>query len=452
MLVLILNKKNTLAQVPLTGGLPRELDENILGADWSPDGKSMAIAKKEFGPIKHLEYPPGKILYKSTQRIDTVRFSQNGDHIAFIQGLPDGSNGNVKILSISGKEIASSSLLYPESLSWSPDGNEVWFSTVSDRVGGGYELYSLSLAGKQRLISHFPSSFILHDISKQGKLIAEFSDDRGILMTGSDGNERELSWLDNSDIRDFSSDGKMLLIHERGDGSESPGGTIYIRGLDGSAAIRLAAGTPICFSPDNLFVLGFDALNSLMVVPVRAGSLRRFEYNQFKFILTAEFLPDGKQFLILGADNEGRTEVFFQDVSGGKLKSSGIKNFYSAENNKLLSPDGRLLLGLDGAGTIRIYNLEKASPVPFSGFEEGETPIKWNQSSDAIFVFNPKVPARVYKITLADGSRTLFKEITPPNRAGVTRVQSIRISSDEKSYAYTYVRRNGTLYLLDGVR
>jgi len=45
----------------------------------------------------------------------------------------------------------------------------------------------------------------------------------------------------------------------------------------------------------------------------------------------------------------------------------------------------------------------------------------------------------------------LFEEITPPDWVGVTRVRSVSISPDEKSYAYTYTRRNGTLYLLDSV-
>jgi hypothetical protein len=33
----------TLAQVPITGGPPRELMKDVLGADWSPDGENLAV-------------------------------------------------------------------------------------------------------------------------------------------------------------------------------------------------------------------------------------------------------------------------------------------------------------------------------------------------------------------------------------------------------------------------
>ena len=451
MLVLIRGKK-TLAQVPITGGLPRELDENISGADWSPDGRTMAIAKTKSDQSTYLEYPPNKSLYRSIWRIDTVRFSPKGDSIAFIEGMPVGSNGIVRILNTSGKEIASSSPLYPDSLSWSAKGDEVWFSTVSYHAGGGFELYALSLTGKQRLVSRFPSSFVIRDISMHGKLLAEFSDDRGILMAGSDGSERELSWLDNSDVSDFSSDGKMLLIHERGEGSEPPGGTIYVRGLDGSAAVRLAAGAAFCFSPDNLLVFGTTGPTKILIIPVRAGAIRTFDYPQFKGLFSGGFLPDSKQLLIIGLNNKGLSEAFFQDLAGGKLKSTGIKNLYPMGKYKMISPDGRLLIGKDASGTVKIYTINGASSISFSGMQQNETPIQWNHTSDAIFAYDAQaLPAKVYEIGILDGHRTLFKEIMPPDPSGVTRVGSIRISPDEKSYAYTYIRQAGTLYLLDGI-
>lgn len=450
--MLVLNQRNTLAQVPLTGGSPRELDENISGACWAPDGRTMAIAKVSPDSKTTLEYPPGKILFKSFQRIDTIQFSADGDHIAFIEGMPQGSNGNVKIVNTSGKLIASSSPLYPDSLNWSAKGDEVWFSTVADSVGGGYELYGVSLTGKQRLVSHFPSTFIIRDISTQGKLLAEFSDYRGILMLGSNGNERELSWLDNSDIRDFSHDGKMLLIHERGDGSDVPGGTVYIRGVDGSAAVRLGSASPICFSPDNTLVLARNGLSKILVVPVRAGAVRMFEYPQFKTIEDAGFLPDSKQFVLFASTNEEHIESFFQDVAGGKLKAARLKDVHFFGDAQNISPDGRLIIGKDSAGIAKVFRLDGGPPILFSGMEKNETPIQWSQNSDAIFVYDSSLlPAKVYKIEIADGHRTLFKEIMPPDRAGVARVRSIRISPDEKSYAYTYGRLLATLYLIDGV-
>src|SRR5262249_20917185 len=58
-----LGGSGTLAVVPLGGGAQRELLENVVEADWSPDGTQLAVARRENGETV-LEYPSGRALYK----------------------------------------------------------------------------------------------------------------------------------------------------------------------------------------------------------------------------------------------------------------------------------------------------------------------------------------------------------------------------------------------------
>ena len=53
----------TLARVPLAGGAPREVEENIKYADWSPDGRDLAIVRG-MGDHDQLEFPAGTMLAK----------------------------------------------------------------------------------------------------------------------------------------------------------------------------------------------------------------------------------------------------------------------------------------------------------------------------------------------------------------------------------------------------
>ncbi len=48
----------TLARVPLAGGAPREVLENVQDADWSPDGKELAVIHQTEARAR-LEYPVG---------------------------------------------------------------------------------------------------------------------------------------------------------------------------------------------------------------------------------------------------------------------------------------------------------------------------------------------------------------------------------------------------------
>jgi streptogramin lyase len=56
----------TLARAPLGGGAPREILRDIGGADWSPDGKQLAITR--FLPAEgrwRLEYPIGTVILET---------------------------------------------------------------------------------------------------------------------------------------------------------------------------------------------------------------------------------------------------------------------------------------------------------------------------------------------------------------------------------------------------
>ena len=65
----------TLARVPLSGGTPREVLENVQDADWSPDGDNLAVVR--FVPENRhwrLEYPIGKVLIDGINWISNPRF------------------------------------------------------------------------------------------------------------------------------------------------------------------------------------------------------------------------------------------------------------------------------------------------------------------------------------------------------------------------------------------
>ena len=77
------NYAGTLARVPIAGGAPREILEDVQGADWSPDGKELAVVRK-IGERRRLEYPIGKPLYEA-EMIFSPRVSPRGDLVAFYE-------------------------------------------------------------------------------------------------------------------------------------------------------------------------------------------------------------------------------------------------------------------------------------------------------------------------------------------------------------------------------
>src|SRR5207247_5312348 len=72
----------TLAQVPIAGGAPRQILDDVEDADWSPDGR-LAIVHTVAGRCR-LEFPIGHVLHDTVGWISAPRFSPRGDAIALV--------------------------------------------------------------------------------------------------------------------------------------------------------------------------------------------------------------------------------------------------------------------------------------------------------------------------------------------------------------------------------
>jgi len=96
-----------LAQVPLTGGAPRELQESVRYADWAPDGRGLAILR-QVGRKWRLEYPIGHTVYESSSELITHRVSPGGDLLAFFEGSNFG-DWSVSVIDREGKKRLSTS-------------------------------------------------------------------------------------------------------------------------------------------------------------------------------------------------------------------------------------------------------------------------------------------------------------------------------------------------------
>ncbi len=71
-----------LARAPLAGGSPKELLADVRWADWDAQG-NLAVVNYVDGHSR-LEYPIGKVVYQTGGWISNIRFSPQGDKIAFM--------------------------------------------------------------------------------------------------------------------------------------------------------------------------------------------------------------------------------------------------------------------------------------------------------------------------------------------------------------------------------
>ena len=118
-----------------------------------------------------LEYPAGKVLYKTAGYISEPRISPSGDKIAFLDHPASNNNaGGVVIIGRDGqKQTLASGYASSGGVAWTPKGDEIWFSAA--KVGGRQDLWAVNLSGKVRLVYTQSVGVVLHDISKDGRVL-----------------------------------------------------------------------------------------------------------------------------------------------------------------------------------------------------------------------------------------------------------------------------------------
>jgi len=85
--------------------------------------------------------------------------------------------------------------------------------------------------------------------------------------------------------------------------------------------------------------------------------------------------------------------------------------------------------------------------------EPGEVPIRWGTEDNTLFVYRPgDLPAKVYRLDLTTGQRKPWRELMPPDPAGVEYVGPILPTPDGKAYVYGYRRLLSDLYLVEGLK
>ena len=442
----------TLARMPLGGGAPREILENIQWADWSPDGTQLAIVRDVNGRNR-LEYPPGKVLYETGGWVSHPRISRKGDMIAFIDhSIPGDSIGSVALVDMNGKKRTLSQTYGGGAvgLAWSPGGDEVWVTATV--IGIDRSVFAVPLDGKERLVARVPADLTLQDVLPNGRaLLARDSWRRGLIVRrASDATEHDFTWLDWSYPVTLSADGQTLLFREEG---EAGGSTyaVYLRKTDGSPAVRLGDGLSLALSPDGKWALSSRGDNQadLFLLPTGAGEPKPLPGHNIVHG-SACWFSDGKRILVSGTETNRGTRLYVQDIEDDKIVAvtpEGTNGLSFA-----LSPDGHQVAAIGPDEKGYLFPIPSGDPQPIKGLQPGEVPVAWTPDGHSLYVYRGgDLPSKVYRLDIASGNRTLWRELMPPDPSGVEFVGPVLPTPDGKSYVYGYRRLLSDLYLVEGL-
>jgi Tol biopolymer transport system component/predicted Ser/Thr protein kinase len=441
----------TLARMPLDGGAPREIQEGVRQADWSPDGSQLAIIR-EVGGKDRIEYPIGKVLREVSGYMSDVRVSPQGDRIAYFEHPRKWDDrGSVNIVDLAGNNFVLSEGYWSErGLAWSPNGEEVLFS--ASLSGGSFTVYAVTLSGKRRIAYQAPGGLTIQDVARDGRWLATRLDYRYAAMVHAPGNatdrdeDRDLSWLNTSHARALSQDGHTLLFAETALGTNY---AVCLRKTDGSPVVRLGEGWPADLSADGKLALAVVQSRppQLVIYPTGAGETQQLKRGEIENYVTAQWFRDGKSVLINGNEPGKSTRFYVQEVGGAAARPvtpEGTRDGW-------LSADGKLVLARGPDGKYSVYPISGGEPRPVPGLTEADVLAQWSADGRAVLVYRrAEIPCHLERVDLASGHRTLFKEFAPADRNGLLSMREIFVTDDLRSYAYTAYYQVSSLFISEG--
>lgn len=441
----------TLARVPLLGGAPRPVAEDVLASDWGPDGELAVVRGAADG--RYVEYPLGTRV--SDVGATHLRFSRDGLRLAWA------TRSEVFIRERGRPERVSAGWEFISGMTWSPDDRALLVSGVRRpdclecvvRVAPGEaDRAALRGAGRVRVLDAAPTGELLVDQSTQAKPMLAW-------RAGST-SPTALSWFDGSTPDALSRDGKTVLFTERG--SVAMGRTelypIYVRTTDGGPATRLGTGYGLDLSPDGRWALTLTRPNSGLpqhiLLALGAGSPKPLDHDGLQIEGSAgSFIDDGRIIFSARSDS-GPARTYSQSVDGGSPV------LVAHEPGRVVSPvapDGNRFISRRGDGSHWVAALDgsPATPLP-RAIDASAAWIGWGQDGRAAIVASiVGAGILVEQVDLARGTRTpLRREWAPLGRPSAARILTswVKIARDGSVLLSGETDRSSTTYVVTGVR
>jgi serine/threonine protein kinase len=433
-----------LATVPLENGEPRPVEAGVQEADYTPDGRELAIVRR--GPQGfRLELPLGHTLFEAPW-ISHPRISPDGARVAcLVHPSPHDDRGGVAIVDRATGRARTLSEGWTSivGLGWSPDGAGLWFSAARD--GGNNGVVAIDLDGRETFTARTTGRLRLHDVAADGK-VAVTHDTWSMplrVRAPSASAEADFSLSDISVVTDISADGGTIVFAEIGDVESARGS--YLRAVLAGQALRLGDGGALALSDDGRRVLSmlYEPAPRLLVYSVSSGEAAPVPLGPIDDVAWARWRGDR---IVLGASAAGRRQRLWtttlsakeptpltpEGVSGrGEVTSDGARVAFVAR-------DGRLLV-------VSLDHPESMAPVP--GAYPDEVVCGFRKGDREVYLRTRTIPVHVRRVDLATGRSEPHFDVTPPP-LGLKGVEVLLVSSAGDAYAYSYGQELSRLYAM----
>jgi hypothetical protein len=203
-------------------------------------------------------------------------------------------------------------------------------------------------------------------------------------------------------------------------------------------------------------VLSRQASNNrerLSLLPTGSGNPAEVKIPGLVGFNWGNWFPNGRRLLLDAREADRAARLYVVPVEGGTPKAISPQGFVLKTFGNSVSPDGRLVAAVDPNGLAWLLPTDGSGGKPIAGMEAGEVPLQFSGDGRSLYIVKGgEVPGKVWRLDLGTAKRERVLELSPADLAGVTSLESILLTPDGRSYAYSYHNNLSDLYLVDGLR
>jgi len=445
--------RGTLARVPATGGVPRELAEHVAWADWTGSG-DLAVARREGGKM-WIERPLGTTVWSGPGWLSDLRCAPDGEQLAFVHHPSDWTS---EILVLDRSNAAHVILKSPpepssvDSLAWMPDGKSIRFTSGST---SGTTLSSVSLAGSVRHLYQFPGSALLQDIAPDGTMLFTVFDWRLHLVAVTPGQsaQRDLAWFNAPDLRDFSTDGHTVLFSDGEIGATES--QVVMRDTDGTPPKVLGPGSALALSPDQKTVaMTSSDQRRLFLVPTAAGTTTEVPLPGL-LVTLGQWSRDGRRLWIAARPSDrAELRLYPVDLASRRVLEPIPGSTLLPDTPIAISPDDRWIAvpGADQVPTVYpVGTGEQPIRITSVPADLRPFPAGWANNNELWLGLRGGIPPRLVKVELPSQKILRSVDIDLHTVPEGHELADARISRDESVIAVEYTAWGGRLEAMHGL-
>jgi len=231
---------------------------------------------------------------------------------------------------------------------------------------------------------------------------------------------------------------------------------LFRRRIDGSPAVRIGEGQGASASPDGRWLLTSSG-DHLTILPTGAGSPVTLPNGPLRRFGGVSWLSDSKRVVFTADTGDGKPRGYMQEIPSGvpqAITQGGV-----ALAARAAVRDDHSLLARAG-GRWLIVPLEGGEGRPVPALTPRDIPLQWSADGRYLYTVDTINPAAsrppgidVHRVELATGNRTVWNTLVPSDPVGVEDMRNtVMLTPDAQSYCYSYMRRLGDLFIVEGLK